>query len=116
MLEASLLGNFVHRITENYQMVVGILGIASAIKVWLSKLKLPPAVQRVVGDRNALQIAMDAVRAAAALAGKTDAERREYAVAFLRRELQRALSLEVADSVANLVVEFAWAKVKAGKQ
>ena len=116
MFEASLLGNFVHRMAENYQMVVGILGIASAIKVWLSKLKLPPAVQRIVGNRNALQIAMDAVRAAAALAGKTDAERREYAVAFLRTKLQTLLSMSVADNVANLVVEFAWAKVKAGKR
>ena len=83
-----------------------VLSIVSYLVGWAKdRWGLPKPIARLLANKEVMDLIADGVGEAAALAGRSDAERQEYVRSWAKTELLLLLGDEVPDSAINFLIE-----------
>ena len=88
--------------------------ISYVIGVSRNKLKVPAAVQKLLGNPEVIEIIVKGIGTAQTMKGKTDEEKREFVRAWAKSELFRVLGQWLPDSAVNFLIEHTITKQKGG--
>lgn len=86
--------------------------IAYALGKARNALKLPKLVANLLANPEVLQIIEEGVKAAKAMEGKSDTEKREYVLKWAKEQLYRLLGNWFPDSIVNYLIEHVIVKAK----
>ena len=79
-----------------------------------NKLRVPAAVQKLLGNADVIAVIAKGIETAQAIKGKTDEEKREFVRAWAKSELFRLLGKWLPDSAVNFLIEHTIVKQKGG--
>lgn len=71
----------------------------------IGRKPIPKSVRKLLADPAVMDAVLKGIEAAGELAGKSDAEKKDYARQWIREELQRLLGIWLPDSVVNYLIE-----------
>jgi len=94
-------------------LAIGVVGLLTAF-IQSRQAKLPVWARDWVKKIDQAEINA-CITTAGKFAGSTDAEKREMAVTLLQKSVQDSLRLTLPDSIANLLIEWGFSRMKGAK-